>query len=88
MRERSKDEKAALAARLLSVWEKKPRKQVVVTEQDHDLLLSPLQPLRVVVDREKQEIVFVVHCKEKATNYLRKEYNLYHVRDMLCRNTT
>lgn len=84
MRERTKDEKAALAARLLSVWDKYPKMQVVVTENDHDLLLSTIQPLRIVIDKEKQEILFVVHNKEKATNFLRKEYSLYHVRDMLC----
>ena len=88
IRERSKEEKASLAARMLSSWEKCPRHQIVVTEHDHDMLLFSLAPIRVIVDKEREEILYVVHNKDKAVAHLRKEYSLYHVRDMsVCRDT-
>lgn len=85
MSEVTREQKAILAARLLSAWDKSKRNQVVVTESDHDLLLFELAPIRVIVDKEQQKVLYVVHYREKAVSYLMKEYNLYHARHMSIR---
>lgn len=75
----SSQEKATMAARMMTLIQRDPRKSptISVTLQDYKMLFQQVRRQHVVVDKSTEKVLFVILDKQEALACLKKEYGLY-----------